>query len=106
MNHHNELYNEVAEDMLNCISDVEYFPFDPAAPTPRTLQSAVPGSDKLIADLKSAYANGEAKLMKFSEERVFTKVKSIFDFLTLCQGIKVLRLQRNEKKLLHQVKIK
>ena len=106
MNHHNELYNEVAEDRLNCISDVEYFPFDPAALTLRTLQSAVPGSDKLIADLKSAYANGEAKLMKFLEERVSTKVKSIFDFLTLCQRIKVLRLQRNEKKLLHQVKIK
>ena len=35
--------------------------------------------DKLIADLKSAYADGEAKLMKFLEERVFNKVKSLFD---------------------------
>ena len=28
---------------------------------------------------KTAYADGEAKLLKFLEERVFTKVKSLFD---------------------------
>ena len=33
----------------------------------------------MIADLKSAYADGEAKLMKCLEERIFTKVKSLFD---------------------------
>ena len=67
------------QDLLNCISEFECFPFDSAAPTLRTLQSAIHASDKLIADLKSVYADGEAKLMKFLEEHVFTKVKSIFD---------------------------
>ena len=54
-------------------------PFDHAAPTLRTLQSAISSLGKLIANLKSAYADGEAKLLKFLEERVFTKVKSLFD---------------------------
>ena len=70
---------QVVQDLLNCISEFESFPFDSAAPILRTLQSAIPASDKLTADLKSAYADGEAKLMKFLEEHVFTKVKSIFD---------------------------
>ena len=50
---------QVVQDLLNCISEFECFPFDPAAPTLRTFQSAIPASDKLIADLKSAYADGE-----------------------------------------------
>ena len=29
----------------------------------------------MTEDLKSAYADGQAKLIKFLEERVFTKVK-------------------------------
>ena len=37
---------------LNCISDFECFPFDRAAPTLQTLQSAIPSLDKLTADLK------------------------------------------------------
>ena len=70
---------QVVQDRLNCISVFECFPFDPVASTLQTLQSAIPASDKLIADLKSTYADGEAKLMKFLAERVFTKVKSLFD---------------------------
>ena len=74
---------------LNYISDFECFPFDPAAPTLGTLQSAIPVSDKLNADLKSAYADGEAKLIQFLEEHVLTKVKSL---LTLYQTINILPL--------------
>ena len=70
---------QVVPDRLNCISEFECFPFDPVAPTLQTLQSAIPASEKLIADLKSTHADGEAKLMKFLAERVFTKVKSLFD---------------------------
>ena len=70
---------EDEQDLLNCISEFECFPFDPAVPTLRTLQSAIPASDKLIADLKSVYVNGKAKLMKFLEERVFIKFKKFFD---------------------------
>ena len=69
---------EVVQDLLNCISEFDSFPFDPTAPTLQTLQSAIPTSDKLIADLKS-YADGEATLLKILEELVFTKVKSLFD---------------------------
>ena len=69
---------QVAQDLVNCISEFECFPFDSASPTLRTLQSAIPALDKLIEDLKTAYADGEAKLMKFLGERVFIKVKSLF----------------------------
>ena len=94
---------QVVQDLLNCISEFECFPFDPAAPTLRTLQSAVPAWGKLIADLKSAYADGEAKLIKFLEERVFTKFKSFFDSVP---KNKRLTFANETKKLLHQVKIK
>ena len=70
---------EVIQNLLNCINEFECFPFDPAAPTLRTLQSAIPASDNLTADLKSAYADGEEKLMKFLEERIYSKVRSLFD---------------------------
>ena len=69
---------QVVQDLLNCCSEFECYQFDPALPTRRTLQSAVPASENLIADLKSAYADGEAILMKFLEERIFMKVKSLF----------------------------
>ena len=92
---------KVVQGLLNCISDFQCFPFDSAAPTPRTLQSAILASDKLIADLKSAYADGEAKLMKFLEERVLTQVKSLFDYVP---KNKRLIFANERKKLLHQVK--
>ena len=63
---------QVVQNMLNCINKSECFPFDPAAPT---IQSAMPASDKLIADLKSAYADGEAKPKKFLEEGIIIKVR-------------------------------
>ena len=94
---------QVVQDLLNCINEFECFPFDPAAPTLRTLQSAVSPSGKLIADLKSAYADGEGKLIKFLEERVFTKFKSFFDSVL---KNKRLTFANETKKLLHQVKIK
>ena len=50
---------QVVQDLLSCIF--------------RILQSAIPASDKL--DLKSTYTDGEVKLIKFLQERVFTKVK-------------------------------
>ena len=68
---------QVAQDLLKCISEFGCFPFDQVAPTLRTPQYAIPTSDKLIADLKSE-ADGKATLMKFLEERVFAKIKSVF----------------------------
>ena len=70
---------QVVQDLLKYISEFECFPFDPAASTRRTLESAIPVSDELSEDLKFAYLDGEAKLSKLLEEYVFTKVKSLFD---------------------------
>ncbi|KAJ8375166.1 hypothetical protein SKAU_G00057460 [Synaphobranchus kaupii] len=53
------------------------FPFDPASPTLRTLQSAMPASDELIADFNSAHAAGEEKLTRFLQDRVFSKNTSL-----------------------------
>ena len=94
---------QAVQDLLNCISEFECLPFDPAAPTLQTLQSAIPALEKLIADLKSAYADGKAKLITFLEERIFTKVKSLFDSVP---KNKRLAFANEKKKLLHQVKIK
>ena len=46
---HGHLSNTVP---LNCINDFECSPFDRAAPTLQTPQSAIPALDKLIADLE------------------------------------------------------
>ena len=70
---------QVVQDLLNFISEFECFLFDPAPPTLRTLQFTILASDKQIADLKSAYAEGEVKLMNFLEEHVFIKVKLLFN---------------------------
>ena len=70
---------QVVQNLSNCCSEFECYPFDPALPTLRTLQSAVPASENLVADLRSAHADGEAKLMKFLDERIFMKAKSLFE---------------------------
>ena len=93
----------LVQDLSNCINEFECFAFGPAALTLQTLQSAIPASDKLIPDLKSAYADGEAKLMEILEEHVFTKVKSLSDSVP---NNKCLTLANEKKKLLLQVKIK
>ena len=95
---------QAVHDLLNCMSEFECFPFDPAAPTFQTLQSVMPASDKLIADLKLAYADRVAKLMKFLEERVFTKDKSLFDSVPKNKCLNF--ANEKKKKLLHQVKVK
>ena len=52
---------QVVQDLLKYISEFEFFPFDPAASTRRTLESAIPAWEKLSEDLKFAYLDGEAK---------------------------------------------
>ena len=53
---------EVAQGLLNCISELKCFPIDPTAPALQTLHSVKPATDKLVADLKSAFADREAEL--------------------------------------------
>ena len=70
--------------------EFECFPFDPAAPTLQTLQSAIAASDKQILDLKSASADGEAILIKIWKNTSLLKSNH---FSTLYQTINVLPLQ-------------
>ena len=46
------------------MQEFEYLPFDPALPTLRSLQSAMPASGKLVANFNSASAVGEETLTK------------------------------------------
>ena len=59
---------------------------------------------KQTADWESAFADGEAKLMKFLEEHLLTKIKSLFDFVPKDKRLTFANEKR--KKLSHQVKIK
>lgn len=68
---------QCVQDLIACMHEFDSFPFNPASPTLRTLQSAMPASDELIADFNSAHAAGEEKLTSFLQERVFSKKTSL-----------------------------
>jgi len=57
--------------------EFDSFPFDQSSPNLRTLQSAIPASDELIVDFKSAHIVGEDKLISFLQERFFSKNTSM-----------------------------
>ena len=57
--------------------EFDLFPFTPASPTLRTLESAMPASSQLVADFNSAHAAGEIKLAGFLRERVYSKTTSL-----------------------------
>ena len=65
------------QDLVTCMQDFDCLPFDPASPTLRTVQSAMPASRKLVADFNSARAAGEDTLTSFLRERVFSKNTSL-----------------------------
>ena len=62
---------QCVQDLVTCLL------FDPSSPTLRNLQSAMPASDELVEDFKSARAAGEEKLANFLRERVFSKNTSL-----------------------------
>jgi len=68
---------QCVRDLVSCIDEFDTFPFNPASTALRTLQSAMPASDELVADFKSAHAAGEEKLAIFLQERVFSKNTSL-----------------------------
>jgi len=68
---------QCVQDLVTCTHEFDFFPFDQSSPNLRTLQSAMPASDELITDFKSAHKVGEDKLISFLEERVFSKNTSI-----------------------------
>ena len=59
------------------MQESDYLPFNPASPTLRTLQSALPVSGKLVAEFNSAPAAGEETLTSFLREQVFNKNTSL-----------------------------
>ena len=68
---------QCVHNLIACMDEFDSFPFNPASPTLRTLQSAMPASDELILDFKSAHSAGEEKLNIFLQDRVFSKKKSL-----------------------------
>ena len=66
---------QVVQDLISCIREFDCFPFDPASPTLRTLQSAIPTPPELIHDFNTAKQDGESKLKAFMDER--TRRKSL-----------------------------
>ena len=67
---------QLIQDLLQCVEEFDCNPFDAASPTLRTLQSAIPASQKLIDDLKTAFIDGETKLQKFLDERIYSRIIS------------------------------
>jgi len=74
---------QCVQDLVICFSEFDSFPFNPSSPVLRTLQSAMPASDKLIVDLNSSDAAGEEKLTIFLQDRVFSKKISIREHVPL-----------------------
>jgi len=56
---------QCVQNLVACMHEFDSFPFDPISPIIRTLQSAMPASNELIADFNSALASGEEKLTRF-----------------------------------------
>lgn len=78
---------QCVQDLVACMQEFDSFPFDPASPILRTLQSAMPATDELIADFNSALAAGEDKLTRFLRERVFSKDISIYASVPLSKRL-------------------
>lgn len=70
---------QAVQDLISCIKEFYCFPFDPASPNLRPLQSAIPAPTEIIRDFMTAKQDGESKLKEFMDERVYSKKKSIHD---------------------------
>ena len=67
------------QDISDCFKEFKCDPFDLTNTQIRSLQSGIPASDELVADLKSAKSDGEKMVQKFIDERVFSKKSSLND---------------------------
>jgi len=68
---------QAVQDLITCFNEFDCFPFDPASPTLRTLQLAIPATPELIQDFNKAKQDGETQLTIFVDERIYSKQKSI-----------------------------
>ena len=73
------LFSFITLDISDCFKEFKCDPFDISNTKLRSLQSGIPASDELAADLKSAKSNGEKMVQKFMDERVFSKKSSLND---------------------------
>ena len=88
---------QCVQDLVISFSEFDSFPFSPCSPVLRTLQSAIPASDKLIADLNSASVAGEEKLTIFLRDRVISKKISIHEPVPLSKHLTFAKDSSNEK---------
>ena len=72
---------QTVQDLISCFKEFDSFPFDPASPALRTLQSAIPATPELIRDFKKAKQYGETQLKVFMDERIYSKEKSNHDHI-------------------------
>ena len=70
---------QAVQDISACLTEFKCDPFDHTNKTLRSLQSGIPASDALAADLNSAKEDGTSKLKQFFNERVYFKTKSLND---------------------------
>ena len=67
------------QDISDCFKEFDCDPFDLSNTQLRSLQSNIPASDELAADLMSAKSGGKKMVQKFMDERVFLKTISLYD---------------------------
>ena len=75
------------QDLVTCMQEFEYLPFDPALPTLCTVQSAMPASGKLVANFNSASAVGKETVTSFLREPVFSKNTSLHASIPLSKRL-------------------
>jgi len=87
---------QCVQDLVICLCEFDSYPFSPSSPVLRTLQSAIPASEKLSADFNSAYVAGE-KLTTFLQDRVFGKKISLHEHVPLNKRLTFAKESNNEK---------
>ena len=70
---------QAIQDLSECFYEFECNPFDHTNQILRSLQSGMMASKELAEDLKSAKEDGETKLEELLNERVYSKIKSLYD---------------------------
>lgn len=78
---------QAVKDISACLTEFKCDPFDSANQTLRSLQSGIPASETLAADLKSAWEDGTSKVNQFMDERVYSKTKSLNDRVPLSKRL-------------------
>ena len=70
---------QAIQDISACLTKFECDPLDHTDQTLRSLQSGIPASEELAADLKSAKEDGKNKVKEFLSQRVYSKTKCLTD---------------------------